>query len=164
MVLLAASGCGGSERDAMRKRMSSLQDEVNLLQNTVDRLEERLAAVEMQERARPAIPASNASEGAGTIERPRLKVIRLEPGAETGGAGPSQPSETGPDREPADEPRPVIRGAGDRVETELPPGPTSRLQWPGDRSRAGLPPASQSVRAGRTEPRYDTWSKRGERA
>ena len=86
---LCIAGCGGGETDAMKKRVSALQDEVTLLQNSQDRLEERLAAVEMgaQEAAERPPKAESAS---GTFERPRLKVIKVQPG------GDSQAPETGP--------------------------------------------------------------------
>ena len=165
LALVGTAGCGGSERDAMRKRVSSLQDEVNLLQNTVDRLEERLAAVEMQERARPARPAAEESASTGTIERPRLKVIRLEPGAEPVSEEPSPRSDAAPPpKDPPDDPRPVIRGSGDRLETELPEGPTSRLERPSDRSRAVSPAMSHTLSVGQTGPRQWALRTRGTRA
>jgi outer membrane murein-binding lipoprotein Lpp len=128
VALLLVAGCGGGESDVMRKRVSSLQDEVNLLQNTVDRLEERLAAVE----SRPVGPAASAdgsrASESRTSERPRLRVIRVEPGeADAPGDAASQP-EGQPGPEEPEAPRPVIRGSGNRVETELPPGPTSCLE------------------------------------
>lgn len=105
----------------MKKRVTSLQDEVTLLQNDVDRLEERLAAVESWPRSQQT-SEKDEQAAPGTIERPRLKVIRLEPGASS--AAPQQSTEA-PSRssEDADESRPVIRGTGDRIESDLPSAP-----------------------------------------
>ncbi len=120
---LGTSACGGGDADAMKKRIGTLQDELTLLQNDVDRLEERLATAEARPRVQPSAEAQ-AEAAAGTIERPRLKVIKLEPGASSAAARPtpeepvSGPPEPGADG--TDEPRPVIRGTGDRIESELP--------------------------------------------
>ena len=112
----------------MKKRISALQDEVTLLQNAQDRLEERLAAVEMraQQVAERPRKAENAS---GTFERPRLKVIKVAPGAESTepGTGPAASPGIPADVGDSDAPRPVIRGTGEDVESELPAGSTSHL-------------------------------------
>jgi len=115
---LAATACGGGDTDAMKKRVTTLQDEVTLLQNDVDRLEERLAAVE----SRPLVQSSaedRKGAAAGTLERPRLKVIKLEPGPSPAAAG-QTPDEPAADVKDTDEPRPMIRGTGDHIESELP--------------------------------------------
>ena len=122
---LGTSACGGGDADAMKKRIASLQDEMTLLQNDVDRLEERLAAVETRP---PVQPSAGAREQAsGTLERPRLKVIKLGPGASPATARPTT-EEPVSEPEDTDEPRPVIRGSGDRIESEL-----SRKGGGGDR-------------------------------
>jgi len=108
----------------MKKRIASLQDEMTLLQNDVDRLEERLASVE----ARPSVqPRTSDQEKAkaGTLERPRLKVIKLEPGGSPPDAQPI-PEESVSEAKDTEEPRPVIRGSGDRIESELPSAPKGR--------------------------------------
>jgi hypothetical protein len=121
---LGTSACGGGDADAMKKRVATLQDELTLLQNDVDRLEERLAAVE----TRPQVQSSASEQekaSAGTLERPRLKVIKLEPGASSASSSPT-PEEPVSEAKDTDEPRPVIRGSGDQVESELPPASGGR--------------------------------------
>ncbi len=46
-LALFAVACGGG-RDNLEKRLSSLQEDVTRLQNTNDRLSERLQAIEIQ--------------------------------------------------------------------------------------------------------------------
>lgn len=114
---LAALGCG-SGKDALEKRVASLQEELVAVQNSNDRLAERLAALEIRQaqspapaRARAAAPAASdeaeAPEGQDVIERPPLKVVRLAPGSQAQGAG-TDPAEESEDSAP----RPVIRDLG----------------------------------------------------
>ena len=120
------AGCGGADSDALKKRVASLQDEVTLLQNAQDRLEERLAAVEMRAQEAAERPAK-AEHKAGTFERPRLKVIKVKPGVEgpEPATGPAASPDNPPGGDEQDGPRPVIRGTGEEVESHLPAGSTS---------------------------------------
>lgn len=120
LSLLAAfaAGCSGSKND-MEKQLTAMSEELTRLQGDHDMLVDRVTGLEAQvvhERNRPvsqtiredADPESEHDES-GQVERPRLKVIRLGPG----GAHPegSEPVEAEED----DEPRPVLRGSGDRM-------------------------------------------------
>jgi hypothetical protein len=132
LLVLAATtlvGCGGGETDGLKRNISALRDEVTLLHNTVDRLEERLAAAEAQNDAALQSSAHQSqSVSPGTFERPRLKVVKVRPGQEqvpTGGPA-DAPAPAPVSDDDSSEPRPVIRGSGDRIETELPAGPTSQ--------------------------------------
>jgi hypothetical protein len=106
---LILAGCG-SGRDAMEKRLVSLQDEVTHLQNSNDRLAERLQAIEIQ-----GINARKQPEKAGVepedtrVVRPELRVVKVAPG---GGGGEEAAA---PEPEAAAEdgtPRPVLRDYG----------------------------------------------------
>lgn len=77
LALAALAGCG-SGRDATDRRLHKLQDELTRLQNTADRLEDRVAALELRGDA-PA-RSEAAPDAAALIYRPRLKVIHMAPG------------------------------------------------------------------------------------
>lgn len=105
-LLLGAAllgGCGSS-KDATEKRLGELRDEITRLQNTQDRLGERLMALEVQ---RISAEPSRPTAGPPALERPPLKVVRLAPDA-----APAPPAEQSA-APAADEPRPVIKLTGD---------------------------------------------------
>ncbi len=117
-LVLLATACGGSNREALEKKVANLTDEVTRVQNANDRLAERLQALEiagMQGRtAAPQAPAAvEATEE--RVARPNLKVVKLAPGATTPQA--EAELESAP---PVEEggPRPVLRDYGAR-----PPAP-----------------------------------------
>ena len=127
-ALLFTLGCG-KDHDVTEKRLRQLQDELTRLQNSSDRLEERLTAVELSRaQSAPVQTASNAAPE--TLERPPLKVVRLGPEQPK-----AQPSEPEPSRTPASEPssgspseppaveddgtHTLIRGQGSRLETRV---------------------------------------------
>jgi hypothetical protein len=119
--LLAAactlSACGSSHDD-MTKRLASVQSDLTKLQAHSDRLEERLEALEVRKDV-PA-PAKPTTEMAATIERPRLMVVKLEPGDDTHDAPADAPTaELRPEDSAADQsPRPVIRVHGSHTDGE----------------------------------------------
>jgi len=111
MTLLAApavTGCGGS--DALKKQVASLETQLTSVRADQDRLEERLAALEL---ATPEPARSSKAAQPQTVEHPRLKVIHLSPDQ----AGPAaQPGDaTSGDGEGANGRRPAIRGTGDKI-------------------------------------------------
>lgn len=126
-LLLAAgtlSACAGSHDD-MTKRLAVLQTDISRLQSHSDRLEERLEALEMRKTAvAPGKVGSGPNESA-TVERPRLMIVKLEPGDEAQRASPDAPTAAlRPEDSAADQsPRPVIRVYGSR--TEVDPGTDS---------------------------------------
>jgi hypothetical protein len=85
-------GCS-SGKQSLEQRLGALEQQVLALQNDNDRLSERLGSVEL-----PGPPARQ-EQPAESIERPPLKVVRLEP-------GPSAAADA------EEEPRPVIRDTG----------------------------------------------------
>ncbi|MEO7036471.1 MAG: hypothetical protein ABI548_21180 [Polyangiaceae bacterium] len=119
-VLAAAcslSGCGGSHDD-ISKRLAAMQSDLTKLQGHSDRLEERLEVLEVRKDAAPAKPASDA---AATLQRPRLMIVKLEPGDDTREAPADAPTaELRPEDSAADKsPRPVIRVYGSHSDGDI---------------------------------------------
>jgi hypothetical protein len=126
-IVLAATAlcmaCGG-EADANKKRVRELEEELTRLQNTHDRLDERVTSLELsraapEEGSSPKAKAGDeASEPAETahLERPPLKVFRLAPPGNGGSTAPAAVEETFPGEDEQGEPRPVIRGRGQNIE------------------------------------------------
>jgi len=107
---LALFGCGGS--DQLKKHVTSLETQLTAVRADQDRLEERLAAVELSSTVTPRTVAKNATD---RVDHPRLKVIHLSPDDEAATATePSDESSTSPTKG-APSRRPIIRGTGDRV-------------------------------------------------
>lgn len=113
-----ALGCAG-DKDEMKKRLASMQDEIVRLQGDQDMLVDRVTGLETQvirqnsARGRAAAEPQPQEERSDQVERPRLKVIRLGP---RGGGGNEedavQPSEED------DAPRPILRGSGDDMRVD----------------------------------------------
>jgi hypothetical protein len=117
-VLCSVSACGGNHDD-LSKRLAAMQVDLTKLQSHSDRLEERLEALEMRKEA--AASAKAASEGAGTVEHPRLMIVKLEPGDDTHDAPADAPTaELRPEDSAADKsPRPVIRVYGSHADGDV---------------------------------------------
>jgi hypothetical protein len=126
--LLAAactlSACGASHDD-ISKRLAAMQGDLTKLQAHSDRLEERLEVLEVRKEA--ALPAKPAGEASAMLERPRLMVVKLEPGDDTRDAPTDAPTaELRPEDSAADNsPRPVIRvhGTHSDGDTDSPDSP-----------------------------------------
>jgi hypothetical protein len=120
----ALSACGGSHDD-ISKRLAAMQSDLTKLQAHSDRLEERLEVLEVRKEA--ALPAKPAGEASGMVERPRLMVVKLEPGDDTRDAPTDAPTaELRPEDSAADNsPRPVIRvhGSHSDGDTDSPDSP-----------------------------------------
>jgi len=157
-LLLGILGCG-KDHDATEKRLHQLQDELTRLQNSNDRLEERVTSLELT-RAPPsgatAQPVPDAAEQ--TVERPPLKVVRLGPeqpkapsSEESARAAKGEASE--PASEPAppgdDSPRTLIRGQGSRLETRVSRGKSTGSGF----KRAEVAPPIQNDRTRQTDSR-----------
>ena len=102
-----------------------MQSDLTKLQAHSDRLEERLEAVEVRKDS--ALPAKATGEASATVERPRLMVVKLEPGDDTRDAPTDAPTaELRPEDSAADNsPRPVIRvhGSHSDGDTDSPDSP-----------------------------------------
>ena len=101
------SGCG-SDKDKIEKRLTEMREEITRLQNSQDRVGERLMALEMQQAApRNAVAKKKKTPAKEErVERPPLKVIKLTPDGSA--------AEAGEPKEPADDdkPRPTIKLRG----------------------------------------------------
>ncbi len=118
-VLLLAScaiGACGSSHDDLSKRMAGMQADLTRLQNHSDRLEERLEALEVRKEA--LVPAKPTSDASASLERPRLMIVKLEPGDDSHEASSDAPTaELRPEDSVADQtPRPVIRVHGSHAD------------------------------------------------
>jgi hypothetical protein len=117
--LLAAAcslfACGGGH-DELSKRLATVQSDLIKLQSHNDRLEQRLAVLEM--RKEPPPPARPVSESATNAGRPPLMVVKLEPGDETREAPTDAPTAAlrAEDSAADQSPRPMIRVYGARTD------------------------------------------------
>lgn len=110
-------GCSG-DHDAMKKRLAELTDDVTRMQSTQDRLEERLAAVELRGMQASPARAEKRADPPGT--HPLLKVVHVAPGDPAPDVDPAADPDDSVPAPPPDEddgPRPVIKGVGDHFET-----------------------------------------------
>jgi len=125
LIVAAAfcSACGG-QADAQKKRIRELEEELTRLQNTHDRLDERLTSLELS-RSAPEESASSSGKSdrqagdqppAANLERPPLKVFKLGPSANGAAPAPVAVEEEPEGDEDRGEPRPLIRGSGQKVE------------------------------------------------
>ena len=114
---LALSACA-ADNEAMEKRISKLQEEVTRLQADLDRGTERLASLEERNTALVSDTADAGPKAAEPkrVERPQLKVVRVEPGSEPSAAAASDTAvveDAGP--------RLLIQGEGKELETRTLP-------------------------------------------
>jgi hypothetical protein len=113
-LLVFASGCS-SEKDGVEKQLSKLEEQVRHLQSETDRMGERLDAVESRKIAVAHEPEERVATNSNTISRPKLKVVRMEPGDE--GVVDDAPETTASAPDDDTGPRVVIQGEGKSVES-----------------------------------------------
>jgi outer membrane murein-binding lipoprotein Lpp len=139
LAVTCLAGCGSGESNALKSSVAALREEVTLLQNSVDRLEEQLAAVQARQQTLAERPATRTDLGLpATLQRPRLKVVKVQPGSEQAGSehGPAREPEPAPQADDSEASRPVIRGTGERIETHMPADSTSQTGCRPDQLRA----------------------------
>jgi hypothetical protein len=127
-VLVALSAACASNQTPLDKELATLRDQITRLENGTDRLEERLAALELAPKAQakhePDEPVVEPSSVRGELVRPELEVVKLDPNL----ANPSPVSEA-----PSDEPehgdtgrrRPLISGQGQRIRSDYAEKPSA---------------------------------------
>ena len=117
--------CGGGHDD-LAKRLASIQGDLTRLQNHSDRLEERLQTLEVRKGSAATRPT--ADDSAATVERPRLLVVKLEPGDDSQRVASDAPTALlRPEDSAADQsPRPLIRVYGSRTDVDLGPDNAKR--------------------------------------
>ncbi|UQA59128.1 hypothetical protein [Polyangium aurulentum] len=138
LVALALSLCGcAGERDAMRKEVEALRQEVGRMRAENNILAARVETLELtRTKAAPAAAPPPSRED----DRPSLDVVHLAPEAK------AAPGEVGEDGAPAavsgeeeDAPRPVLRSMGrGEVVAQTPPSKGSKAAVP-SRSVKGAP-------------------------
>jgi hypothetical protein len=99
----------------MEKRVKGLQEEVTRLQNSQDRIAERLQAIEIQRlRSPPSVAptAESADTAPKEVSRPPLKIVKVQPGPET--APPADGAVAQGAAEDDGAPRPVIKDHGQK--------------------------------------------------
>lgn len=114
LLFPAISGCATSS-DAIEKKLSSLRDEIQKLQNENDRVSERLEAIELRQ-ARAEVKdaeVKTAKEEPGVVTRPQLKVLRLSPDG-TSEEGQAEPAAAPAGSDSA--PRMMLKGQGKDLE------------------------------------------------
>lgn len=119
VAVAALAACGGSHDDTA-KRLSEMQAELTKLENHGDRLEERLEALEIRKDEAAAAARLAAATPTPTVERPRLMVVKLEPGDDAHDAPTDAPTAAlRPEDSAADQtPRPVIRIYGSHTDSD----------------------------------------------
>jgi TolA-binding protein len=108
------SGCA-TNSEAIEKKLSSLREEIQKLQNENDRMSERLEAIELRQAREEAesAEAKNAKEAPAVVTRPRLKVLHLSPESAPE-EGPAPPASGAPGAK--EEPRIMLKGQGKDLE------------------------------------------------
>jgi len=103
--------------------MSKLRDQITRLQSETDRMGERLDAMEARQAAAPRYAEDKlaAQSAPTTLSRPKLKVVRMEPGAELAS---DADNEAAPGESDAG-PRLLIQGEGKSLETRTLPAPVA---------------------------------------
>lgn len=150
LVVAAVAGCS-SEKDPMDRQLSKLRDQIAELQNETDRMGERVDAMEARQAsaARQADDRAVAQASSGTLSRPKLKVVRVEPGGEMAG---DEGVASNDAAQESDGPRVVIQGEGKSLETRtVGSAPTAAKTSPkapkGDRGEKNDGPKGQKSEA-----------------
>ncbi len=123
-LLLVPSIACSSDKDRVEKQLSKLREEVLHLQGETDRMGERLDAMETRHVAVPHQPEERFAQGPSALTRPKLKVVRVEPGADGSGYGPDVGDANAVDADTG--PRVLIQGEGKSLESRtLPAAPVA---------------------------------------
>ncbi len=122
-------GCASQSQET-KARVDKLEIRQSQLQATVDRLEERLAAVENAARAQASRPAP-AMDAASESTRPDLPLYRLGP---EGASPPPASAGAAPTSDDGPVERPLIVGEGSRVETRTVSGPEASSPPPSSKN------------------------------
>ncbi|HVU01336.1 MAG TPA: hypothetical protein VHE30_06275 [Polyangiaceae bacterium] len=108
-VAPALGGCSSNE--GLKKQVKSMETQLTAMRADQDRMEERLAAMELASNV-PKRDHDEAPAAAARVEHPRLKVIHLGPEDEDSDRPSEPPAAASPESGGR---RPIIRGSGDRV-------------------------------------------------
>lgn len=133
LLFCLAQACS-SEHDPAEKQLKKMQDQLTQLQSETDRMGERLDAMEARQASAPRTSDDRvaAAGPATTLSRPKLKIVRVEPGAEYGSEG----GDAEQSAEADNGPRVVIQGEGKSLETRTMPAPAAAKSAPAPSSKA----------------------------
>jgi hypothetical protein len=122
LFLVPLAGCA-AEKDAADHQFTKLRDEITRLQSETDRMGERLDAMEARQAATPRYAEDKLASASSptTLSRPKLKVVRVEPGAELANDGDGEAAQPENDGSP----RLLIQGEGKTLETRTMPAPVA---------------------------------------
>jgi hypothetical protein len=150
LLLVPVAGCS-SDKDRVEKQLSKLREEVVHLQSETDRMGERLDAMEMRQASVPHYAEERVAQASPTLSRPKLKVVRVEPGADGSALDPDAADANAADADTG--PRVVIQGEGKALESRtLPAAPVAAKSAKPETSKA-KPEASKASKADKSEPR-----------
>lgn len=110
-------GCAG-QRAETEKQLRGMEDRIAILQNERDRLDERVTALESQQKTRVDAPRP-----APTSRRPLLEVVRLSPDDEVSSEAGGEAEVTGPAPVADESERTLLSGSG----TKLQASPVSQV-------------------------------------
>lgn len=140
-LLLSTVAACSSEHDPVEKQLKKMQDQVTQLQSETDRMGERLDAMEVRQASSPRASEERiAAAGPNTtLSRPKLKIVRVEPGAEYGSEG----GDADQSAEADNAPRVLIQGEGKSLETRTLPAPAAAKSAPAPSAKAPKTDKSQ---------------------
>jgi len=140
-LLISFVGACATDHDPAEKQFKKMQDQLTQLQSETDRMGERLDAMELRQANTPRGSDDRvaAAAPATTLTRPKLKVVRVEPGTELAPEGDADQSS-----EADNAPRVVIQGEGKSLETRTLPAPAAAKSAPPPSSKAPKSDKSKS--------------------
>ena len=118
-----------SDHDPAAMQLKKMQDDITRLQSETDRMGERVDAMETRQSNNPRASDDRfapASQSSATLSRPKLKVVRVEPGSDLAAEAEPDPGYAEADNSP----RVVIQGEGKNLETRTQPAPTAAKSAP----------------------------------
>ncbi|HWP09241.1 MAG TPA: hypothetical protein VNN72_26035 [Polyangiaceae bacterium] len=141
-LALSLAACS-TEHDPMEKQLKKMQDQLTQLQSETDRMGERLDAVEVRAASSPRASDDRvaAAGPATTLSRPKLKIVRVEPGVELG----TESGDADQAAEADNAPRVLIQGEGKSLETRTLPAPAAAKSAPATSTKA--PKADKSPKS-----------------
>jgi hypothetical protein len=131
-------------------QLKKLQDDVARIQSETDRMGERLDAMDARQASNAPRSSDERLSSTGssptTLSRPKLKIVRVEPGTELAVEG-GDPDQTYADADNG--PRVVIQGEGKTLETRTLPAPAAAKSAP---SKAPKSEKSEGSKAPPSDP------------
>jgi hypothetical protein len=140
-LLVSMAAACSAEHDSAEKQLKKMQDQLTQLQSETDRMGERVDAMEVRQAssARASDDRVAAANPNTTLSRPKLKIVRVEPGVELGSEGTDGDQAVEADNAP----RVLIQGEGKSLETRTLPAPAAAKSAPAASTKAPKSDKSQ---------------------